>query len=181
MPIGERPGRSAQRGFTYLLLLFIVAASGVAAATLGTRWQTQAQREREAELLFRGLQIRQALQQYHDQSPDGQPRRPQQLQDLLVDARGGPVRHPLRQLYADPFTGQADWVLLRDADGGIVGLHSRASVPLLRRQGLPPGVEGGSTATTVDQWQFLAGPASAPALTQPADAQAAASAGGTPP
>lgn len=185
MPTGERPScrRSPRprRGFTYLLLLFIVAASGVAAATLGTHWQTQAQRAREAELLFRGLQISQALQRYHDQSPDGQPRRPQQLQDLLVDDRGGRERHPLRQLYADPFTGQPDWVLLRDADGGIVGLHSRASVPVLRRQGLPPGVDGTGTATTVDQWQFLAGPASGPANPPSADAQAAATAAGTTP
>jgi len=159
MPTGEHARRPRQhrrqRGFTYLLLLFIVAVTGVAAATLGMRWQTQAQREREAELLFRGLQLRSALQRYHDQSPDGQPRRPQRLEDLLIDSRGGPVRHPLRQLYPDPFTGRADWVLLRDADGGIVGLHSRSTATALRRQGLPPEVTGGGdTATTVNQWMF---------------------------
>lgn len=175
MPTGDPARRGRQRGFTYLLLLFIVAAGGVAAATLGTRWQTQAQREREAELLFRGGQIREALQRYHDQTPAGLPPRPQQLDELLVDDRGGPVRHPLRQLYADPFTGQPDWVLLRDADGGIVGLHSRASLPLLRRRGLPPGVSGDGAATTTDEWQFLADttglatpPTTADALAAPA-------------
>ena len=155
MPTGERHARAPQRGFTYVLLLFIVAACGVAAATLGTRWQTQAQREREAELVFRGMQLQDALQRYHDQTPDGQPRHPVSLDDLLLDTRGGPARHLLRQVYPDPFTGLPDWVLIRHADGGIVGVHSRAQVPTLRRHGLPPGVGGaGALATTVDQWHF---------------------------
>lgn len=155
MPNGEPCAPRPQRGFTYLLLLFIVAASGVAAATLGTHWQTQAQRERERELVFRGLQLRDALQRYHDQTPDGQPRHPDALQDLLRDTRSGQVRHLLRQLYADPFTGQPDWVLLRDADGGIVGLHSRSATPVLRRHGLPAEVGGrGADARSVDQWHF---------------------------
>jgi type II secretory pathway pseudopilin PulG len=155
MPIGDCRRSAPRRGFTYLLLLFVVAATGVGAATLGTRWQTLAQRERETELVFRGLQLRAALQRYHDQTPDGQPKRPQQLEDLLQDTRGGPQRHLLRQLYNDPFTGRPDWVLLRDAEGGIVGVHSRSTTPTLRRHGLPPEVSGmGSAATSVDQWQF---------------------------
>lgn len=150
MPTGSRLQRAAPcrrrppllpRGFTYLVLLFGLAIGGAALAALGTQWQQAAQRERETELLFRGLQLRDALQRFHDQTPDGQPALPQTLDELLTDARRSEPRHHLRQLYPDPFTGQADWVLLRAADGGITGLHSQSTRTLLRRHGLPTGVD----------------------------------------
>lgn len=149
MRTGERPAaraawpirhRRAGRGYTYLALLFAVAAGGAALAALGTQWQQAAQREREAELLFRGQQLRQALQRFHDQTPEGQPMLPTTLDALLTDTRWPVPRHHLRQLYADPFTGQADWLLLRRPDGGIVGLRSQSTRPLLL-QTPPPGVQ----------------------------------------
>ncbi len=148
MPIGE--GRPPRRGFTYLLLLFGLAIGSAGLATLGPQWQQAAQREREAELLFRGLQLRDALQRFHDQAPDGQHAWPRTLDELLSDQRRPEPRHHLRQLFADPFTGRADWVLLRDAEGGIRGVHSRSERPLLRRAGLPAGVSTPGLATTTD-------------------------------
>ena len=156
-----RPPR-LPRGFTYLVLLFGLAVGGATLAALGTQWQQAAQRERETELLFRGLQLRDALQRFHDQTPDGQPALPQTLDELLTDARRSTPRHHLRQLYPDPFTGQADWVLLRAPDGGITGLHSRSSARALRRHGLPAGMANDSAAT-VDQWHFAIAAAPAPA------------------
>ncbi len=148
MPIGEH--RTPARGFSYLLLLFSLAALGAGLAALGTQWQAAAQRERETELLWRGLQWRDALQRFHDQTPEGQPALPQQPADLLHDKRWPTPRHHLRQAWADPFTGAADWVLLRDADGGIVGLHSRSQRPLQRRHGLPPGIDSRDAAPSAE-------------------------------
>ena len=139
--------RRLPQGFTYLVLLFGLAIGGAGLAALGTQWQQAAQRERETELLFRGLQLRDALQRFHDQTPDGQPALPQTLDALLADARRSEPRHHLRQLYADPFTGQTDWVLLRAPDGGITGLHSRSTRVLQRRHGLPAGVGTAATGT----------------------------------
>lgn len=146
MPIGEPwrrrrsgPQRSAGRGFSYLLLLFSLALAGAALAALGSSWQQAAQRSREAELIFRGQQIQDALQRYHDSSPPGQPRLPETLAALLADQRDGPPRHHLRRLWADPFTGRPDWLLLRDTSGrGIVGVRSRARHTALRRHHAPP-------------------------------------------
>ncbi len=115
----------------------MLALLGAALASWGTSWQVAAQRERETELLFRGGQILEALQRFHEQTPSGQAPLPQRLDDLMLDTRWPAPRHHLRRLFADPFTGQADWVLLRDASGGIVGVHSRSQRPALRQQGVP--------------------------------------------
>jgi type II secretory pathway pseudopilin PulG len=108
-----RIGRPAScQGFTYLWLLFVVALGGVALAALGQRQQTVQQREREAELRFRGDAIAKAIVSYMRQSPAGANSLPQRLEDLLEDRRSGAVQRHLRRLYADPFTGKADWQLI---------------------------------------------------------------------
>ncbi|MEJ6005720.1 type II secretion system protein [Paucibacter sp. AS339] len=104
--------RAKSRGFTYLWLLFVIALGGVALAALGQRQQTLQQREREAELRFRGTAIAQALASYAHATPAGANPLPQRLEDLLEDRRSGATRRHLRRLYADPFTGRPDWVLL---------------------------------------------------------------------
>lgn len=129
MPTGESRSIAGQRGFTYLGLLFAVALSGAGLAVVGQSAATAMQRERERELLFRGDEIRRAIEAYVRATPPGQPRFPRRLQDLLVDTRGATPRHHLRRLYADPFTGSADWVLLPapgDAQG-IAGVRSRST------------------------------------------------------
>ena len=131
------------RGFIYLWLLFVMAIGGATLAAIGERASTAVLRDREAELTFRGLAIASAIASYWaaggaaggatsaTTSEDQQRRLPNALQDLLEDRRGPvPLRH-LRQLYADPYTGQPDWVLIRPIEGtgltGIAGVHSRAS------------------------------------------------------
>lgn len=138
MPTGSPRCVRPVRGFTYLVLLFALALAGAALARLGPPWQQAAQRGREAELLFRGGQIRDALQRFHDSTPGGTAALPAQLDELLTDRRGPTPRHHLRRLYTDPFTGRADWLAVRDATGGIVGVRSRSQRPALRRQDVPP-------------------------------------------
>lgn len=181
MPTGERPGHTSEggpqrarqqrrspasrcRGFTYLVLLFMIALGGATLGALGTQWQAAAQRERETELLFRGRQIAQALGRYAAATPPGQPRAPLRLDELLEDRRSDPPRHHLRRLYADPFTGRPDWQPLTDDKGRIVGLHSRATQRAWRRHDLPESVQVPAptqAAPTVADWRFMteAGPA----------------------
>ncbi|MBT9493349.1 MAG: type II secretion system protein [Paucibacter sp.] len=108
-----RAGPADNRGFTYLWLLFVVALGGVALATLGQRQQTVQQREREAELRFRGDAIAKAIGAYVRASPAGSNSLPQRLEDLVEDKRSGKVQRHLRRLYTDPFTGRADWELIQ--------------------------------------------------------------------
>ena len=123
------PGR--QRGVGYLLLLFALAAMGLLLAGAGQVWHTSAQRERETQLLFIGQQFRLALAAYRDHSPAGMPTAPASLDELLTDRRLPVPRAHLRRLWRDPFTNQADWVLVRQ-EGRIVALHSRSERAPLR-------------------------------------------------
>src|SRR5262249_55589670 len=77
------------------------------------------------------------------------------------------VRH-LRRYYADPMTGQRDWVLVRNLEGGIVGVRSRSELRPIKQALFPEGLAFGS-AVSYGEWRFIAPPpitaASAPAAT----------------
>ena len=149
-------GRPAGRGFTYVWLLFVLAIAAAGLAALGEQWQVAAQRERETELLFRGGQIADALERWRDASPTGLPQRPTALEQLIVDDRHDPPRFHLRRLYADPFTRAADWVLVRDEDGGIEGVHSQSRTPALRRVQVALREGADPSAPAVGDWLFAA-------------------------
>ncbi|MDE2081228.1 MAG: type II secretion system protein, partial [Burkholderiales bacterium] len=155
-----------ERGFTYLWLLFVLALAGAALATAGQRWSTITQRERERDLAFRGDAIAQAIAAYRGASAPGAAPGPASLEDLLEDRRSLTLRRYLRQVYLDPFTGRADWVVVRDDRGAIMGVHSRARVPAMRRD----------RGETVGDWAFTAAPApSAPSAASGASGASGAS------
>lgn len=167
MPTGDAAPRQRQRGFTYLWLLFALALGGVALAALGEQETMRQQREREAELRFRGEAIAAALGRYAATTPLGHLPLPQRLDELLADRRfPRPQRH-LRQLYDDPFTGRPDWEPVLGQAGvatsdegaasapvgsGIVGVRSRSPRRLFATAG---------GRTTARDWVFTA-PATAP-------------------
>ena len=164
MPTGEH---RHQRGFTYLALLWWVVISGVMLAALGSQWRMDAARQREAELVFRGEQIKAALRAYQSNTPAGQPMLPESLSDLLDDRRQGPPRRHLRKAWADPIQGRP-WDLLLDEQGRIRGVHSSSQRKPLSA---PEGVN------TYREWLF-----DVPVLpTQPIDGAPAAASSAVPP
>lgn len=126
--------RRAQQGYSYLAVLFLVALTAAGLAGLGQAWRTAAQRERERELEFRGGEIARAIASYQRAAAVEPAPYPARLQDLLEDDRGPRVRRHLRRLYVDPFTGQADWVLVPDPVNPqrFRAVRSRADTALLR-------------------------------------------------
>lgn len=112
MQTGRRAGRPG--GYTYLLVLFMVAALGLFAAQAGVVWQLAAQREREAELLAIGVEMARALARYAGETPTGTPIWPTELEELVEDRRFPVPRRHLRRIYRDPFTGRADWGVVRE-------------------------------------------------------------------
>lgn len=126
MRTGER---CSQWGFTYLWLLFLLAAGAAGLGVAGQRWSGVLQSERERELLFRGAEIAKALAAYRAVPVEPGPDQPFGLEDLVEDRRGPGMRRHLRRAYEDPFTGQPDWVLLRGEDGRWIGVRSRSDAP----------------------------------------------------
>ena len=143
-----------QRGYTYLLVLFLVAGLGLVMAGVGQTWQARAQREQEDELISVGVEMARALRRYYDHSPEAAKTWPASLEVLLEDRRFPTPQRHLRRLYRDPITRQAEWGLVREQDR-IVGVHSLSDKRPFRKKHLPPelgdGVEG---ASTYREWVF---------------------------
>jgi type II secretory pathway pseudopilin PulG len=113
-----------QRGFTYIGLLIAMAIIGAALAGAGVVWHTAQQREREAELLVVGDQIRLAIARYYNAVKGPAKQYPQSLDDLLRDPRLPSVARYLRKLYYDPITGTTKWGLVKDGNDRIMGVFS---------------------------------------------------------
>ena len=146
---------SAQRGFTYMSLLFFIAVLGIGLAATAVSWQTAAQREKERELLFIGAQFQEAIGLYYHRSPGEAKEFPKKLADLIKDNRFPSVERYLRRLYRDPITGKDDWGLVPAPDGGIMGIYSLSKDQPIRTVGME--AEPGETITYQD-WKFTVKP-----------------------
>jgi type II secretory pathway pseudopilin PulG len=145
---------SGQSGFTLLALLFLVAGLGVGMAALGVVWHTASQREKEKELLFVGSQYRQAIESFWNRSPGEAKRLPKNFDELLADPRfPNTVRH-LRRVYRDPMAPNAEWGLLKEADGGISGVYSLSEARPFKRADFAGGVESFQEAASYRDWVF---------------------------
>jgi len=60
-----------QQGAILLMVLITVALMGLMAGIAGSSWQTIVQRAKEADLLWKGNQIRQAIGSYYEASQVG--------------------------------------------------------------------------------------------------------------
>jgi type II secretory pathway pseudopilin PulG len=157
-----RPSLRTQAGFGYFSVILAIAVLGVALAGIGELWSTQAQREREAELLRAGSEIRRAIISYSAATRAGTPSYPMSLDDLLEDRRGPQVRRHLRKIYADPMTRSTEWGLVKLQDGRIRGVFSRSQQPPIKTAGFPFGLEHFEKAETYRDWQFAHQPRTAP-------------------
>lgn len=133
-----------QNGFTYIFALTLVMIMGIMLAMTGQSWQMIMKREKEKELLFRGNQIKEAIENwYNPQFPSTSGRRVifplNSLEELVKSPHTQNLRF-LRQLYKDPMTGE-DWELIRGfvpgaptgrTLSGITGVASKSTAPTLK-------------------------------------------------
>lgn len=130
---GSRPARLDDGGFIMVALLVAMAAAAVWMSAALPAWSQQAQREREAELVFRGEAIARAIYLYRQENNQALP----PSLDTLVS------RRYLRKKYLDPMTGK-DFEVVAGAtstpggatfgalQGGIVGVRSGSDEPSIR-------------------------------------------------
>lgn len=152
MRVGKRS--RAQRGFTYLLALFLVMLLGLGLAGTAETWSVASQRAHERELLWVGTQYARALQSYYGQSP-GPRLYPAQLQDLVEDRRFPEPRHHLRQLYPDPVSGEA-LAIVPTADGRVAGVRSTSAAEPFKRDNFPARWRQFKGTRRYSDWLFIA-------------------------
>ncbi len=150
MRSGNRAG--GQRGFAYLLLLATIAILGIASSAAVTLGAQMGRRDAEQQLMAIGAEFQQALRGYAG-VPLGA-RGPRSLEELLKDPRVPGIRRHLRQLYADPLTGKAEWGLVTDSQGFIVGIHSLADGTPIKQNGFDPAQAGFEEARSYRDWVF---------------------------
>jgi hypothetical protein len=151
----KRVQRRADAGFVYMGLLVFVAIMGIGLSATGVVFHQQAQREKEAQLLFAGAEIRRAIGLYYEKSPGGVKQFPRTLDDLLLDQRYPGVQRYLRRIYVDPMTGARDWVLISASDGGISGVHSASPGQPLKASNFPAGDEDFKDKDSYAGWKFV--------------------------
>jgi type II secretory pathway pseudopilin PulG len=138
-------------GFTYIGLLIAVVVMGVALSAVGVVWRTQAQREREQELLFIGHDFERAIASYYKAGHQF----PQEINDLLDDKRGPQPAHHLRRFYNDPMTGAQDWNIIRVDFQGITGIASNSKDAPIKKDGFNQDEDAFKDATSYGDWQFV--------------------------
>ena len=150
-------GNSRQRGFTYALVLASVVAIGIAAEGAHLLTSRMVQADKEAELIFRGLAVRHAIEAYYR---DHQ-RYPRSLEDLVRDPSSTNRRY-LRAEYADPMAPKSmkldSWTTFETTDGGISGVASKSKGVPMKKAKFPPEIEKFSEAETYADWKFQFAP-----------------------
>lgn len=110
MPTGDRGRRgerrrddSAEAGYNLVALAILITVMNIAVAAALPYWSNWAQREKEAELIFRGLQYAEAIRIFRVR----QGRLPTALEELVeIQPRA------IRQLWPNPMAEDGRWGLL---------------------------------------------------------------------
>lgn len=124
--IGDRKKNVAgrQNGMLYLTLLLSIALLGLGLSAFNAVWWLEARRDKENELIMRGLQIRDAIGSYYEMSPGTVKKYPRSLEQLVQDDRYLYIQRHLRKIPIDPITNSTSWKSITSPDGGIMGVSS---------------------------------------------------------
>jgi type II secretory pathway pseudopilin PulG len=144
--------KNNRKGFAYISALMLVFIAGIALTGAGRCWSLVIQREKEAELLFRGGQIKRAIESYYNSTPENA--YPRNLKDLLKDQRFSVIKRHLRKLYKDPMTKDGQWKLFLDPKGAVKGVCSRSTKKPLKTGGFKKEYQKFEDADEYSDWHF---------------------------
>ena len=109
-------------GYSLVVLVMIIAVMNIAIAAMLPLWSQEIRREKEEELIFRGLQYAEAIRVFHNRFQ----RWPTRLEELVeIKPRS------IRQLWKDPMTEDGKWQLI---------FEGRENLPI----DVPPPAQGGT-------------------------------------
>jgi type II secretory pathway pseudopilin PulG len=144
--------RAGERGATYLFVMLAVVLMGITASVVATQWKTVVQREHEAELLARGMEIQNALAAYSGQQKKGRVM-PGEIYPLTLEELTLQPKPSLRKAYKDPITG-GDWDYIRDPAGRIMGVKSKNTAQPFKQHDFPPALRHFEGLTSYNAWVF---------------------------
>src|SRR5437870_8383880 len=150
-----------ERGVTYLLVMLAVVLIGISVTVAAKQWKTVVQREREADLLARGIEIQTALAVYSAQQKKGRTGFPGEIYPLTLEELTKQPKPVLRKAYKDPMTGN-DWEYVRDPTGRIKGVRSKSKAEPFKQKDFPPVVRHFDGLTSYNDWVFQYPNASTP-------------------
>src|SRR3989442_15704963 len=148
-------GRLCQEecGVTYLLVMLAVVLMGISASVAAIQWKAVVQREREAELLARGIEIQTALAAYSFQQKKGRVGFSGEIYPLTLEELTKQPKPALRKAYKDPITGSY-WEYVRDPTGRIKGVRSKRKAEPFKQKDFPPVVRHFDGLTSYNDWVF---------------------------
>lgn len=141
-----------ETGFSYLTVMIAITLMGLVTTMAARQWKTMVQRELEADLLAKGVEIQSALALYSASAKAGRvvPGEvyPQTLAELTR-----PPKPFLRKVYPDP-AGRGEWELLRAPTGGIMGVRSKSKHKPIKQSNFPLAVRHFEGKPTYYDWVF---------------------------
>ena len=126
------------RGVTYLALMFSIVLIGISASATARQWTVMVQREKEADLVAKGIEIQNALSLYSATMKIGRVMSTEVYPQSLAELTRGPKPY-LRRVYQDPISG-GDWEYMRAPTGGIMGVRSKSKMKPIKERDFPLAV-----------------------------------------
>lgn len=165
MRIHSRSAKQGERGFSYVMLMIAIVVMGVAMSVAARQWKTMVQREQEADLLAKGVEIQNALALYSATKKAGRVMPGEVYPQTLAELTRQPKPF-LRKVYLDPIS-RAEWDLLRAPTGGIMGVRSKSRSKPIKQRAFPLVVRHFEGKSTYYDWVFQFPNPSMPTLILP--------------
>jgi len=141
-----------ERGVTYLFLMFAIVLIGLSTTAAAKQWKVMVQRELEADLLAKGIEIQDALALYSATRKAGRVMPGEVYPQSLVELTRLPKPF-LRKAYTDPMT-HGEWEYLRSPTGGIMGVRSKSRGKPFKKQDFPQSVRHLAGRKSYYDWVF---------------------------
>lgn len=152
MTVSISDPRDSESGFSYLILMFAIVLIGLGMTVAARQWKVMVQRELEADLLSKGIEIQNALALYSATMKAGRVVPGEIYPPSLADLTRMPKPF-LRKVYIEP-VGHGDWELVRAPTGGVMGVRSKSKGKPLRQHDFPPAVRHFDGRASYFDWVF---------------------------
>ncbi len=139
-------------GITYLALMFSIVLIGISVSAAARQWTVMVQREKEADLMAKGIEIQNAIALYSNTMKIGRILPTEIYPQSLAELTRTPKPY-LRRVYQDPMSG-GDWEYMRAPTGGIMGVRSKSKAKPIKERDFPLAVRHFEGRKTYYDWMF---------------------------